>query len=109
MRLAAKIDASPLVLGDLYLDFSHLWIVSGEMIDQLLRELLDLFDGVELGQSVHGVLDGVRRQNAAVVASSVAALEFAFQLDADRKLFEVMPVLLALHFDQADMRSAIVV
>src|SRR5262249_7054433 len=109
MLFSPKRDASPQMFGDIDADLADLRIIGQEMIDELLREFFDLFDGVKLGERIDGVLDGVGRQDAAIVAGAVTTGKFALELHAYGELFEVVPILHAADFDEAYMRRAVIV
>src|SRR5258708_17725365 len=92
VRFAAEVDTVPQVLRDIDVDPRDLRIVGEKVIDERLRDLLDLLDRVQLRKREYGVLNGVRGQNIGVLAGGVTLLEVSLELDADRQLLECMPI-----------------
>src|SRR5260221_10552100 len=98
MLLSPKRNARPEMLGDVHTHPLHLWIVGQEVIDQLLRELLNLLDGIKFRQRVHSVLDGVGGQYGPILASGVATFKLAFELNSNGEFFQVLAVLHTAYF-----------
>src|SRR5260370_4357490 len=104
MLLSAERNARPKMLSDVHPHPVQLSIVGQEVIDQLLREFLNLLDGIKLRQRVDSILDGVGRKDRSVVAGSVAAFKVAFELNSNGQLFQVVAVLHTAYFHETDMR-----
>src|SRR5437016_11648903 len=78
------------------------------MLAELPREILNLLDGVELCECIHGILHRVGRQDSRVVAELVAGVEIALELDSDGELFQLMAIRLPRDLDQADARFSVI-
>jgi hypothetical protein len=109
MRASSEGNPGPEVLRDFDANLADLRVVGKEVIDEMLRELLDLLDRVEFRQRIDGVLDGVGREQRAVVAGGVAGFKGPLELNADGEVPEIVPVLHAAHLDQAYAGFAITV
>src|SRR6266568_1114883 len=102
-------DPVPGVLLDADLRAGHPLEGGREVPAQAQRELLDLAHPVLLGEGVDGVLLGVGGHDLGVVAPQVRVGEVAAQRGRHVQVLDLVPVTVAGHVHQADLRLAVLV
>jgi hypothetical protein len=100
-------NPGPRLLGDVDPDPFQTRVAIEEVPAERQPERLRRVDWSAGRQGIHGILHGVRRKHAAVVAGGVGLVIVPLELDGDGEITQVVAIAVARHLHETDFRFAV--